>query len=374
MLGFAFTFQSLPPVLPLITQDLGLTHAEAGLLMSFFSLPTIFLAILAGLLSDRYGPFKIGLLSLGLMILGTIILAVSGTFAYAGLGRIIAGVGAAIVSIMASQIVALWFRGTEAGTAMGIFSTAMPVGTIISFTTFGGLGNALGWQAPIFVPAIVGVVAFVAFLLLYKPAPASAQKMALEKDGLFSSLLKIKNLAWLVGLCWMWFNAAVISFSTFAPDFFGSQGYSIVFAGFLTSLIMWGSLCLSPIVGRLLDRVGNNDIFIAIGGVILAASIYLVINSNSFLLPMIVMALAAGLIPTSVFSFQSKILKAENLGAGFGILTTLSSIGTFFGPYLTGLIRDETGSYGTSFLFLSIVAILVTVTAIVIRVRIRRVS
>ncbi|MCW4053983.1 MAG: MFS transporter [Candidatus Bathyarchaeota archaeon] len=372
MLGFAFTFQSLPPVLTLVAEDLALTHAESGLLMSLFSLPTIFLAILAGLLSDRFGPFKIGLISIGIMILGTSIFAASSDFAYAGLGRVIAGMGAATVSIMAAQLVALWFRGTELGTAMGIFSTAMPVATIISFTTFGELGKVFGWQIPILVPAILGAIAFVAFMLLHKPVQTPSEEANFVKEGLFSNLLKTANLAWVVGFCWMWFNAAVISFSTFAPDFFGSKGYNIAFAGFLTSLLMWGSLIMSPIIGRLLDKFDNNDLFIAAGGIILASAIYLVAISDNYLFSMLAMAVAAGLVPTSVFSFQSKISRTKNFGVGFGILTALSSVGTFFGPYAAGFIRDETGSYEMSFIFLSIVAMLVTVTAIALRVQKRR--
>jgi len=372
MLGFAFTFQSLPPVLTLITEELELTHAEAGLLMSLFSLPAIFLAVLTGLLSDRLGPFRIGLISLILMVVGASIFAVSRTLVYAGLGRVIAGAGAATISIVAAQILALWFRGGEAGAAMGIFHTAMPVGTITCFTTFGRLGEGLGWRTPIFITVMIGVMALTAFLLLYRPAPNPPQKIALEKEGLFSSLLSVEVLAWLVGFCWMWFNAAVISFSTFAPDFFISKGYSIGFAGFLTSLLMWGSLGLSPIIGRLVDKVGNNDLFIGAGGIVLATAIYLVIKSTDFLFSMVVMAVAVAFIPTPVFSLQSKILKTENLGLGFGILSTVSSIGTFFGPYMAGLVRDNTGSYEMSFIFLSILAMLVTVTAVALGVKMRR--
>jgi len=372
MLGFAFTFQSLPPVLTLITEELRLAHAEAGLLMSLFSLPTIFLAILTGLLSDRLGPFKIGLLSLILMVVGALIFAVSGTLVHAGLGRVIAGVGAATISIVAAQILSLWFRGREAGAAMGIFNTAMPVGTIVCFTTFGRLGEGLGWRMPIFITVMIGMMGLAAFLFLYKPAPNPPQKITLEKEGLFSSLLKVGVSVWLVGFCWMWFNAAVISFSTFAPDFFISKGYSIGFAGFLASLLMWGSLGLSPIIGRLVDKVGNNDLFIGAGGIILATAIYLVSKSTDFLFSMVVMAVAVAFIPTPVFSFPSKILKPEDLGLGFGILSAVSSIGIFFGPYMTGLVRDKTGSYEMSFIFLSILAMLVTVTAIILRVKIRR--
>jgi len=376
MLVFAFTLQSLPPILTLIIEELKLTHAEAGLLMSLFSLPAIFLAILAGLLSDRWGAFKTGVISLVLVITATLLFAVSDTFLYAGLGRVIAGIGAVTISIIAAQTLSQWFRGRQIGTAMGIYNTAMPVGTIICFTTFGRLGESLGWRMPIFITALIGVVGLIAFLLLYKPAPNPPQKISLDKEekvtGLFSSLPKVGVLMWLVGFCWMWFNAATISFSTFAPDFFMSKGYSIGFAGFLASLVMWGSLALSPVIGYLVDKVNNNDVFIGVGGVIMATAIYLVTRSTDFLFPMVVMAVAVAFIPAPVFSFPSKILQPENLGLGFGILSTVSGVGMFFGPYMAGLVRDKTGSYEISFIFLSILALLVTLTAIILRIKMRR--
>lgn len=376
MLAFAFTLQSLPPILTLIIEELRLTHAEAGLLISLFALPAVFLSILAGLLSDRWGPFKTGVISLILVILGTSIFAVSGTLLYAGLGRVVAGVGAATISIVAAQILSQWFRGREVGTAMGIYNTAMPVGTIICFTIFGRLGESLGWRMPIFITTMMSVIGLVAFLTLYKPAPNLPQKITPEKEkkvaGLFSSLLKVGASMWLIGLCWMWFNTATISFSTFAPDFFISKGYSIDFAGFLASLLMWGSLGLSPIIGRLVDKVNNNDVFIGVGGAILAVTIYLVTRSTDFLFPMVAMAVAVAFIPAPVFSFPAKILKLENLGLGFGILSTIASVGMVFGPYIAGLVRDKTGSYEISFIFLSILAMLVTITALILRITMRR--
>lgn len=376
MLVFAFTLQSLPPILTFIIEELKLTHAEAGLLMSLFSLPAIFLAILAGLLSDRWGPFKTGVISLVLVITATLLFAASDTLLYAGLGRVIAGIGAVTIAIIAAQTLSQWFRGRQIGTVMGIYNTAMPVGTIICFTTFGRLGESLGWRMPIFVTALIGVVGLIAFLLLYKPAPNPPQKISLDKEekatGLFSSLPKVGILMWLVGFCWMWFNAATISFLTFAPDFFMSKGHSTGFAGFLASLVMWGSLGLSPVIGHLVDKVNNNDVFIGVGGVIIATAIYVVARSTDFLFPMVVMAVAVSFIPAPVFSFPSKILQPENLGLGFGILSTLSGVGMFFGPYMAGLVRDKTGSYEISFIFLSILALLITLTAIILRIKMRK--
>ena len=376
LLGFAFPLQSLPPILTLLIEELKLSHAEAGLLMSLFALPAIFLAILAGLFSDRWGAFKTGVISLILVIIGTLIFAVSGTFLYAALGRIIAGIGAVTISIVAAQVLSQWFKGYKVGTAMGIYNTAVPAGTIVCFTTFGRVSESFGWRMPIYITGITSVAVLAAFLFLYKPAPNPAQKINFNKGkkstGLFSSLLKVGTLMWLVGFCWMWFNAVVISFSTFAPDFLVSKGYSIGAAGSLASLPMWGALGISPIIGRLVDKVNNEDLFIGVGGVIIAAAIYLITRSTNFLLPMIIIAVAGAFIPAPVYSLTSKILEPENLGLGFGILSMVSSIGMFFGPYIAGLVRDKTGSYETSFIFLSILALLITITALILRIRMRR--
>lgn len=375
MLGLAFSIQSLPPILTLIIKELDLTHAKAGLLVSLFAVPTVFLAVLFGSLLDRWGSFKMGVISLILIIVGALIFALSHTFLYAGLGRIIAGIGAVAVFIVSAQIVSQWFTGREIGTAMGIFNTVMPVGAIVSFTTFGRLGESLGWRVPIFITMIIGAVGLASFLILYKPVSKRPQGIASEKEGepgLFSSLLKVGILMWLLGFCLMFFSASIVSFTTFAPDFFISKGYTIGFAGFLASLLSWGPLGLSPLIGRLMDKVGNNEVFIGVGGIIMAMAFYSIARGANFLLPMVIMGVGVAFVPAPVFSLLPKISRSENLGLSFGILSMFGSMGMLFGPYVTGLLRDKTGSYEVSFIFLSIFALLLALTAFVLRAKMRR--
>ena len=372
MLVFALTLQFLPPILPTIIPIFQLTHTQAGLLMSLFTLPSIFLAILAGLLSDRWGTYKIGLFSFFLVIAGTLTFAFSDTFVLAGFGRTIAGSGAVILTIVAAKILSQWFRGREVGSAMGIYNTAMPVGSIICFSTFGKLAADVGWQMPVFITAAVGLLGLVAFLFLFKSAPNLPQnetRNTKEGKNIFSNVLHIAGLVWMAALCWLLFNAAVISFSTFAPDFFVSQGETIGHAGFLTSLLMWGSLIISPIIGRLIDKFNSHGIFIGFGGFILAISLIFVTKTMSFVPPMAVMAVAVAFVPTPVFSYLSKNLPPKDLGLGFGILGMVSGVGMFFGPYLSGLIREKTGSYETTFLFLAALSLIVAAAAVIYQVR-----
>ncbi len=371
MLGFAFTLQSLPPVLTLIIEDLGITHTQAGLLMSLFALPPVFTSIFTGFFSDRLGPYRVGIVSFVLMIAGVMLFAFSGNFLHAGVARIIAGIGASTLAIVSAKIVSQWFGGHEIGTAMGIFNTAMPVGTIICFSFFGNIGERLGWRMVMFIAAAVGVAGFIAFLTIFKSAPkqyraiATAEKR--EDRRLFSNLRAIAGPVWMVGLCWMWFNAAVISFSTFAPDYFISRGATITLAGVLVSMLMWGSLVLSPIIGRLVDKLGNNELFIGVGGMLLGISIYLVTKVERALFPMAVMSFAAAFVPAPVFSYPAKVLRQEVLGLVFGLYFMMSSLGMFFGPYVAGFVRDKSGMYETSFILLSVIALLITLTAFISR-------
>jgi len=378
MLGFAFTLQSIPPVLPLIIRDLKLSHTQAGFLMGIYALPAIFLSIPAGMLSDRLGPFKIGIVSLSLIIIGNAVFAVSNTFLIACVGRAVAGLGAAIIVIIAAHMLSQWYGGHGIGTAMGIFNTAMPVGTIICFTVFGRLGEIFSWRVPLYITIAVNTAVLAAFVFLYKSAPGQPdheppEKTSIEnankKGGIFSGILQLNLTMWLVGLCWMWFNIAVISFSTFAPDFFVTKGYGLGVAGFLVSLLMWGSLGISPIIGRLIDKIDRSEFFIGAGGLLVSIAILLVAGINSVLFPMILMAVAVALVPAPVFSFPSRILNQRSLGLGFGVLNMVASIGMFLGSSAAGIVRDTTGSYAKSFIFLAAIALLVTVTAWILKVR-----
>ncbi|MFH2013120.1 MAG: MFS transporter [Pseudomonadota bacterium] len=369
MLAFTFVLQCIPPVLSLIIQDLNISHAQAGLLTSLFALPGIFLSIPGGILFDLYGTRKIVAFCFIMMIIGTLTVIFGETFFVISLGRIVSGTGASILSIGLPQFLVQWFNGKEIGMAMGIFNTALPMGTIISFTTLGWLGENLGWQVSVSISGIVTVIALIVFLIFYKPAPSIKDKSVSEKGIGLGNFKKAGISIWLVGIAWMWFNASTISFTTFGPDFFiTDKGLSIGLAGFLTSFIVWGSFIFSPVVGYLIDKIGFKETLIAIGGFALAVLMFFIPYATSLLIFLMAMvAVAAALVPAPVFSLPSDIMKPQNLGFGFGVISTCLSIGMVLGPYFVGLIRDWTGSYNMSFAVIAGFALCVTITMLILR-------
>lgn len=128
ILAFALIFQSLPPILPFIISDLHLNYTQSGLLMSLFALPGLFISLLGGFLSDRYGMKPLGAGCFLLMIGGTLLVALGKTLHILWLGRIIAGTGAFTLSVFLPKLISQWFKGRELGFAMGVYNTGVPLG------------------------------------------------------------------------------------------------------------------------------------------------------------------------------------------------------------------------------------------------------
>jgi predicted MFS family arabinose efflux permease len=359
MFSFALVFQSIPPLLTLMREAFAISYAQAGLLMSLFALPGIIVALPGGLISDRFGMKQTGGVAALLMTVGTLIVGTSVTPFQAYAGRVVSGVGGLTLAIVLPQLLSRWFLGKELGVSMGVFNTAMPLGTIISLNGFSLVGERVGWQIPIFITTILSVIALLVFLRLFKGPP---QKSTGERPHGSGDVTRLGLPIWLLGLAWMWFNATFISFVTYSSDFFVAQGYAFGSAGFMSSLVMLGSLFLSPLIGYLVYRMGRETLFIGVNGVALACLMCLVPVASSMGLLLVLISLFVAFVPAPTYSLPPKLVEPENLGLAFGIITACLNLGVLAGPYVTGWARDITGDYALSFYLLALFSICQTVT------------
>ena len=360
ILAFTLIFQSIPPILPLITSELHLTYTQSGLLMSLFALPGIFVSVLGGFLADRSGMKALGTGCFLLMIGGTLLVGLGMNLQILGLGRIIAGIGAFTLSVFLPKLLSQWFKGKELGLAMGIFNTGVPLGSVICFGLFGRMGTLGGWRVPILLTGIYSLIIFIPFFILYRPS--LSQRMREDKSlNIYKSLTQMGYPIWLVGFSWLWFNAAFVSFATFAPDLFMGNGFTIEQSGILIGIPLLGSLLFSPPIGYLVDRFKHQEWLIGTGGIALAILALFFNFSFSFLFLAILMGIFSAMIPAPIYSLPPEILKMDNVGLGFGILSTCSSVGLFVAPYLVGKIKDLTDSHNWSFILISSFFFLTTI-------------
>ncbi len=360
ILSFALLFQSIPPILPLIISELSLTYAQSGLLMSLFALPGLFLSLFGGYLSDRYEMRFLGGICFLFMMLGTLLVGFGKELWVLGTGRILAGTGAFCLSVLLPKLLSQWFKGKELGFAMGIYNTGVPLGAVICFGLFGRMGHLWGWRFPVLWIGIYILAVSILFLRVYRlPSPPILRSQ--NPMGFYRSLKGMGAPIWWISLSWLWYNAGFVSFATFSPPFFIQRGYSLEQSGHLIGIPLLGSLFLSPLIGYIVDRLRNQEWLIGIGGFILCLLTLLFNVSSFFLLLVIVMGIFSALIPSPIYSIPPEILKPENVGVGFGILSTCSSVGLFVAPYLVGKVKDITGSYEWSFILISLFFLLVTI-------------
>jgi MFS family permease len=354
MLTFAVIFQSIPPILRILVDDLHITYAKAGALMGLFTLPSIVLALPGGILVDRFGSRNIGIVSLLTITLGTIIVALGTSYWIIGFGRLVTGVGAAILVVVIPKVITSWFYDREIGLSMGIFNTAMPLGTILSLNFMGVIAHRFNWQTSIWTGFALSVTALFLFLLFYRSKEGDEDTSS-HSSGLSKVLREAGWRIWLVGLSWALCNAGLISFFTYSPDYFVSQGADISRAGLLASYPMWGSIVLAPVIGLLVDRVGRKWLFVSAGCVGIAVLLFLIPRfPNHVALLSISIGFFVAILAPAIFSFPAELLRGPVMGFGFGILAMAVGIGMSVGPYLVGSLRDATGNYAWSFATMAI--------------------
>ncbi len=354
----AIAYQSIPPILGILVDALRITYSQAGGLMSLFALPAVFLSIPGGLLADRYGTRVVGGASLLIMGLGTAIAAMGGNYLVLALGRLVTGIGAVLVRIVAPSIVTGWFRDREIGLSMGVYNTAMPLGTIISLSFMGVIGLQFGWKGPIWISCAVSVMALCIYLALHRTRRSDWQAKVVPSN-MASKLREAGSGIWLVGLAWALFNAAVISFFTYAPDYFLTLGGDISQAGLQASYPMWSALILAPVFGILIDRLGGKLLFVTIGSVGSAVLLYLMpwFTGQAAVISILV-GVPMVMVPPAIFSLSADLLPDRLVGLGFGIVNTMFGIGVFLGPYVVGFLRDISGTYSWSFTAMAVFAAL----------------
>ena len=117
---------------PLIRNDLGLSIADMGLLLSAFLWAYAFFQLPGGALVDRVGPRR--LLTVG-MTVWSVAQAAAGfvtSFWQFSIARVFLGIGEAPMFSSCVRVVRDWFSARQRGLAMGICNTTSSLGPAIS--------------------------------------------------------------------------------------------------------------------------------------------------------------------------------------------------------------------------------------------------
>ena len=367
--SMAMQFQSIPPIIPFLIEDLGINYTQAGLLIGLFMTAGIFLALPTGLLGQRFGDRAVVLTGLAVMTVGAVLFANSGSFSLAFAGRLLGGVGVVLLNVQLTKITADWFTDKEISTAMGILMTAWPLGIALALSTLGFIATTFSWQTAIYITAAYSGISLLLFGLLYSDRPTSekASEPGSEKPRMWAISKYELFMIIAAGLVWVLPNAGFIVFISFAPALLIAGGMALAQAGFTASLVSWISIGSIPTGGWLTDRTGQINLFIAAGCTVCALTIWLLPVGGSVLFWVILFGVAFGAWPGAIMALPGQVLSSSGRSTGFGIFYTVFYVGMAIFPPIAGWLQDATGEADASVRFGGLLLALTLVALAVFR-------
>jgi MFS transporter, NNP family, nitrate/nitrite transporter len=336
-----------------ISEGLGLSSAQKGLMVATPILSGSIMRIPLGLLSDRFGGRRVGIAMLMLLFVPLAIGWQSGTslpvLLSVGLMLGVAGASFAVVLPLASR----WYPPERQGLVMGI-AAAGNSGTVVANLVAPRIAAHVGWHNVLALTMIPLALVLVVFSLLAKDSPNRAAKQTVAS---YLTALRVPELWWFCLFYSVTFGGYV-GLSSFMPILLRDQYHvAAVTAGYLTALAALAGSALRPVGGYVADRIGGVRLLsVLLVGIAVA---YLVAARIPGLTPMVAILVTAmvclGLGNGAVFQLVPQCFRGQ-IGIATGVVGAVGGLGGFMLPTLLGQIKQSTGSFQIGFIALGSVA------------------
>ncbi len=380
-----YVYDAMSSIKAWMQHDLGFSNQDYGFLISFYSFPNTFLlmSIVGGIILDKWGIRKTGLLFVLLCVLGSLITAYgsSGYFRSGGLGygfmgsflnqfspelktlmigRLLFGLGAETSIVVINKIMVKWFKGKELALAFAVNIAIARIGTLLALTLSPVLSgeNGANWGNALWIAAIlmsIGLLAFIIYMMYdikYTPKNDASAKLAADEIFKVSdivNLLKNKSFLYVCALC-VTFYSAVFPFQNYCPDLLHNKyGVDIDMSGMLSGLIVTGTIFFTPLFGFIVDRVGKRASIMFIGAALLTVShLILGLTSITPYVSLILLGVAFSLVPAAMWPSVALIVEDKYLGTAYGVMASIQNLGLWGFPILAGAILDTTNPAGAT--------------------------
>ena len=177
--AMGFQFQAVAALSSSVITDFSIDYTQLGLLIGLYLFPGIVIAYPGGLLGQYFGDKRIAAFGMALMVAGGLLTATEG-YPVVLAGRLISGVGAALLNVLLTKMTIDWFIGREIGTALAVLVSSWPVGIGVALVTLPWLAAnssaSTGFAATAAVAALVLVLVVAVLSRAAGRGPATAVK------------------------------------------------------------------------------------------------------------------------------------------------------------------------------------------------------
>lgn len=349
MFGNYYVYDSISPLADILKKQLGFSDRNIGLLNMIYSLPNIFFVLIGGIIIDTLGTRKSAIIFSLTCMLGSFITTFSGgNLTVMATGRLIFGLGAETLIVTITTILAKWFKGKELSFAFGLNLTIARLGSFAALNSPTWAKSLYwSWKGPLLISAGAATLS-VLTLILYVIIEAGAQKRfslgpePRQDKIVLSDVLSFGKAYWFITILCVTFYSAIFPFQTFAIKFFiEHHGLTRQAAGFASSVITLAAMIGTPLFGLFVDKYGKRASVMIIGSLLIVPVYILFVYSRIhpiFLTS--IMGIAFSLVPAAMWPSVALIVKQENLGTAYGLMTMIQNIGLTLFNYIIGWAND----------------------------------
>lgn len=371
-----YFYDALSPLKDLMQTNLGFSSTDYGIFVSAYSVPNVFLlmAVLGGIILDKIGIRITGFSFVFLMGIGALITAYGASESYlAGglgydfmnsfmpkynpalkmmyLGFFVFGLGAETSIVVLSKIVVKWFKGKELALALGLNVAIGRLGTALALNLSPKLA-ATEWTNAIWVGVIflwIGLLTYIIYMLMDvkfdKEVKEGVDLKDPEDEFKFRDLLDLvtnKTFIYITLLC-VTFYSAVFPFIKYAPDMLMNKyGLARQISGNISSILMYGTILLTPLFGWIADNKGKSATLMYLGSALLIVSHLLFAKTMiTPYVPIFLLGVAFSLVPAAMWPAVTKIVGENKIGTAYGAMFSVQNLGLWAFPMLIGTVLER---------------------------------
>jgi MFS transporter, ACS family, tartrate transporter len=281
----------------------------------------------------------------------------------------------------------LWFPRSYRTRFTAVFMSSIPLAYVIGAPVsglilgMGDVGMLSGWQWLFLIEGLPACLLGVAALLVLPSGPAGARWLDADEKALIAARVQREDIAlhrevgpalcdprvWALGIVNFGFLFATYGVQLWLPQIVQGFGFSVRTTGFVVAAPFLMGVAVMIAWGRSSDLKDERVRHIALPAMLAAAGFIaasLAPNDGVALVALSLASISVLAMAPAFFSLLASFLSGPAAAGGIALVISLSNIGSFLGPSLVGVIKQQTGSYAPAmalfagFLLLAAVTIL----------------
>jgi MFS family permease len=342
----------LPPALPELQAEMGLTLVQSGFLLSTVQLAGLSLAVFIGLLADGMGLKRSMVRGLCLLALasglGGFATSVSALLAL----RAIEGLGFLLVALPAPALIRRLVSSGQLPGMLGVWGAYMPTGTALALLLGPMFIPTWGWSAWWWLFSLVSL-AMALWLDRAVPADPLADA-ALAGQGAWLRLRRTLSAPgpWWVALTFGMYSGQWLAVVGFLPSIYAAAGVSGALLGVLTALAAAVNMLGNMASGRLLQRgwAPRSTLWLGFGAMALGSTLaFATLTEGAPWLRfagVLLFSGVGGLVPGTLFSLAVRLAPGEQqVATTVGWVQQMSALGQFVGPPVVAAVAARAGGW-----------------------------